>query len=121
MLAMTAKPRGAPRHTTGPNMQRLYAADDPIFVGYLKTLLEDAGIPAIVRNEHLIGATGELPPHECWPELWVLDDADETAARRIVTAALAAPAETEAWRCGHCGEHLEPQFNACWRCGALRR
>ena len=24
------------------------------------------------------------------------------------------------WRCGACGETLEPQFTACWRCGAAR-
>ncbi|HJP34966.1 MAG: DUF2007 domain-containing protein [Gammaproteobacteria bacterium] len=103
-------------------MERIHTADDPIFIGYLKSRLEAEGIPCDVRNESLLGGAGELPPNECWPELWVLRETDVAAARAIVKKALEAPPPDAApWECHHCGEACEPQFNACWRCGALRR
>lgn len=103
-------------------MQWIHSADDPIFIGYLKSLLEAEGITCNVRNELLLGGSGELPPNECWPELWVLDDADAATARAIVEKTLAQPPATgTTWECPHCGEACEPQFTACWRCGSLRR
>jgi len=103
-------------------MERIHVADDPMFVGYLKSLLEASGIRCTIRNELLIGASGELPANECWPELWVLDPADAAAARALVKKVLEAPAaDATEWRCPHCQEICEPQFGACWRCGALRR
>lgn len=103
-------------------MERIHTGEDPIFMGYLKSLLEAEGIACNVRNELLLGGSGELPPNECWPELWVLDDADADAARAIVEQVLQQPpADAAPWRCEHCSEPCEPQFNACWRCGALRR
>ena len=103
-------------------MKRIHVADDPILVGYLKSVLEAADIPCIVRNEMLIGASGELPPNECWPELWVLDERDAGAAGAIVAKALEPPPPGESdWICAHCGEDSEAQFQVCWSCGSLRR
>ncbi len=103
-------------------MKRIYTADDPIFIGYLRSLLEAEGIACNVRNELLLGASGELPPNECWGELWVLDETDADAAYAIVRNALEdPPADAAPWECLHCREVCEPQFYACWRCGSLRR
>jgi hypothetical protein len=103
-------------------MERIHIADDPIFIGYLKSLLEAEGIACNVRNELLLGGSGELPPNECWPELWVLHEADLDAARAIVEKILRDPPGGGAvWKCFYCGEDCEPQFTACWRCGSLRR
>lgn len=103
-------------------MERVHTADDHLFIGYLKSLLEADGIDCHVRNELLLGANGELPPNECWPELWVLHDGDVSAAKSIVAAVLATPlGDTDPWTCTHCEEACEAQFYACWRCGSLRR
>lgn len=103
-------------------MKKIHTADDPIFIGYLKSLLEAEGIACTVRNELLIGGAGELPPNECWPELWVLHEADQLSARTIVERAVLVSAEKgEIWQCRHCHEQCEHQFTACWRCGSLRR
>ncbi len=40
-----------------------------------------AGIDATVQRQFLSGAAGELPPDQCLPEVWVLDDEQEGAAR----------------------------------------
>lgn len=79
-------------------------------------MLEAAGIRAVVRNEFLSSAMGELPPAECQAEVWVLDDADAQRAERIL---LAGPPSGPDWTC-RCGEVLGAQFSQCWRCGAYR-
>jgi hypothetical protein len=102
-------------------MKRVYTSQLSLMVGHLKNVLESEGIPCVMRNEYLGGGAGELPPTECWPELWVEDDVDYEKARRIVGETLKA-SETpgDPWACPRCGEHLEGQFDACWHCGAER-
>ena len=97
-------------------MKRVFSSFDRIAVHHARNLLAAAGIRAVVRNEFLSSAMGELPPAECQAELWVL--ADEDAAR--AEALLRAPARAgPAWRCA-CGEQIEGQFSQCWKCGAER-
>ena len=100
-------------------MHKIYTAADPIFVGYLRSLLEDRGIQCLVRNELLQGGAGELPPNECWPELWIIDPRDETLARDIIDNTK-TPQARAAWVCHVCGESAEGQFSACWSCGSQR-
>jgi hypothetical protein len=81
-------------------VKRLYGSDDRALIAHLRALLETRGIACVLRNEFLGGAAGELPPHECSPELWVVDDVDTTP-----------------WTCPGCGEIIEGQFARCWHCG----
>lgn len=102
-------------------MKRVYSSLDRFMVEQLRGALESRGIACMVKNEFLGGAAGELPPTECWPEVWVLEDTDLQAAKRVVSDMLAAREVAAApWRCPHCGESLEGQFGVCWNCGALR-
>jgi len=97
-------------------VKRVYGGDNGMLVGHLRELLEAQGIPCIVRNEFLGGGAGELPPNECWPELWVVETDDWARAQRLVEAQLGAGATTP-WSCPGCGETIEGQFAQCWRCG----
>lgn len=99
-------------------MQRVYSATDPLLIGHLKNVLEQHHIGCFVKNAYLLGAAGELPPTEAWPQLWVEDDTDLTRAREIIAGVLADDAPGEPWTCRRCGEAGEPQFAECWRCGA---
>jgi hypothetical protein len=102
-------------------MRKLISLYDGVMLGYYRGILEDHGIDCMARNEFLAGAAGELPPAECWPELWVTDDADYDRARTLVAAAPPpAPQSARVWACPACGEVMEPQFTACWHCGAER-
>jgi hypothetical protein len=102
-------------------MKRIYSSHDLIGVHHARNLLDAAGIPAVVRNDLLSSAMGELPPVECQAEVWVLDDAQAEHAERILREGrLPAGQETGSWRCSACGEALEAQFTQCWRCGATR-
>ncbi len=98
-------------------MKRLYRCYDPALIGHLQQVLEQHGFVCFVKNAYLGGASGELPPSECWPELWVEDDADFERARAILEGVLIDDADGEPWRCPRCGEWSEPQFAQCWRCG----
>ena len=84
-------------------------------------LLECAGIRAEVRNRYLAGAMGEIPPVEAWPQIWVPAIQDSEAAMACLSdASQALSAGLPSWRCGCCGESIEPQFAACWQCGQPR-
>lgn len=89
-------------------------------MGHLRHALEDQGIACVLRNEYLLGGAGDLPPNECWPELWITDERDLLPATRLLSA-LTQPVENgSAWNCPACGELLEGQFSHCWNCGAER-
>jgi putative signal transducing protein len=84
-----------------------------------KSLLDDAGIPSLIRNKYLSVAAGEVPFVP--PELWVLNDEDYPRAKEIVDAWQNAKIETHvSWVCSQCGETIEGQFSACWKCGTER-
>jgi len=102
-------------------MKRILSSHDLISVHHARNLLEAAGIAAVVRNELLSSAMGELPPAECQAELWVLDAGEADRAERILREGrLPDTAEGHSWRCLRCGETLEAQFTQCWHCGATR-
>ena len=100
-------------------MKKLYSGQDPAFAQYLKQRLEEAGIGCVLRNTFLGGAVGELPVTETWPELWILDAADEARARAILAEASAEPdPDLPDWTCPRCGETVGGNLAVCWNCGA---
>lgn len=87
----------------------------------LKMLLEGEGIACLIRNEELFAAMGEIPFVECFPELWVVDDEVYPRAMLLVEGWLKADdRKEEPWACPGCGERMEGQFGACWKCGRER-
>lgn len=98
-------------------MKRVFRAEDALIVGFLRDVLENAGIRCLLRNEHLGGAAGQVPPLECWPEIWVTDDADAGRAERLLGDTLRERDDQPAWSCPGCGESIESQFGRCWNCG----
>lgn len=102
-------------------MKRVYSAKDPLMIGHLKNVLATFGIKCVAKKLDLISAAGELPPIECWPELWVLDDSKASRARSILKKTLAPLASVKKpWTCPGCGEKIEGQFSECWNCGCDR-
>ena len=102
-------------------MKKLYTTQKPLVISHLKSLLESGGIHCTVKNLYLASAVGELPPIECWPELWVLDDQRYAEARRLLERTL-APLRAVAgpWTCKKCGIEVEGEFSECWSCGTGR-
>jgi len=90
-------------------------------IGHLRNVLALHGIECITRKLDLATGAGELPPVECWPELWVLDDERCAEAEALLRKTL-APVEAvkKPWTCSNCGEEIEGQFSECWNCGRER-
>ena len=68
-------------------MERIHIADDPIFIGYLKSLLEAEGIACNVRNELLLGGSGED----------TLGNENSDAARGSITVEASASARNDGY------------------------
>ena len=100
-------------------MKRLYSSHNFLVVHHLRNVLEAEGIRAVVKNDLLASAMGELPPAECLAELWVEREVDVARAEQALKKAFQEEPGTP-WRCASCGEACEPQFTQCWRCGAYR-
>jgi len=102
-------------------MKRIYSAKDPLMIGHLKNVLATFEIKCVAKKLDLISAAGELPPIECWPELWVIDDDKANRAKSILKKTLAPLASVKkSWTCAGCGEKIEGQFSECWNCGCDR-
>lgn len=102
-------------------MRLVFEHIDFTIVGHMQTLLEAGGIPTDLRNAGAAGLAGEVPYTQVYPELWVLDNADEDRARAIIQEYREQEAATPVgpdWKCAACGETVEGQFAECWNCGA---
>jgi hypothetical protein len=98
-------------------MKRVFSTFNLQAAHHSRNLLEAEGIRAVVRNEILSSAMGELPPAECQIEVWVLREADAARASEILRQpSVGGPP----WKCPACGETSEGQFTQCWRCGTER-
>ena len=102
-------------------MKRLLKDTSAAEIALLRGLLERAGIACITKNEQLAGALGEIPFLECEPELWVVHDEDLPRAGAILASHRAPAQPAGQWRCRHCGELIDGQFEACWQCGTPDR
>ena len=103
-------------------MKQLHAARHALEAHLIKGFLESNGISAVVRGEFLTSGWGELPVDVC--SVWVSDDAQYDRAQALLVAFLrgdlAREFQGQNWRCPKCGEQIEGQFTACWKCGAAR-
>jgi hypothetical protein len=102
-------------------MKLVYTAKHPTEAHLIRGMLEAEGIRAEVKGDQLYGAFGDLP---VLPTVWILDDTLAAQAERSVLDFLHGTAarkyEHERWACPQCGEVLDGQFTACWKCGAAR-
>lgn len=99
-------------------MIKIYSSSDSLLLHHYRNLLENAGISCFVKQSYLSGGVGELPPIECWPELWIEDDWLQEKANGLIKSSENVT-HTTFWQC-KCGEQHEQQFNVCWKCGAAR-
>ena len=99
-------------------MKKVHSAKDPLMISHLHNVLATFRIRCFTKNLDLISAAGELPPIECWPELWVVDDDRVAKAKSIIRKTL-APLQSvkKPWLCVNCSESIEGQFSECWKCG----
>jgi hypothetical protein len=97
-------------------MKRVWSGSSLPDTAHFKNLLEQAGMPCLIKNRELGGGIGDLPVFDAAPEIWVLDDEDAERAALLIRDSVLPAAGGVGWRCSGCGEHNEPQFAACWSC-----
>lgn len=66
-------------------MKRVFTAPTITEAYLIKGILENEGIAAFVKNEHLSGLAGEIPFMESWPEVWIIDDEKSDLAVAMIT------------------------------------
>ena len=116
-------------------MQHVYTARDAMDAHFVKGLLEQEGIEAVVQGEALQETWSNLPlSAESLPTVHVVNDADveraapvieeyrrrDQADARVGVDATEVAADRPKWKCAQCGEMVEEQFTDCWHCGHPR-
>lgn len=82
----------------------------------IQSLLNNAGIACVFKNQYASSLAGEVPFQELWPEIWVVDEYDVIQAIRIIQEN-AQVSEGDDWECSECGEVNAASFELCWQCG----
>jgi hypothetical protein len=128
-------------------MTRVYTAANPSEAELVRQLLEHEGIRAVVQGASLWGARGGLPFGTDTSPTVCVNDADSQRALQILADHKPAPEHCSncgynlfglpeprcpecgepfdrpkgpPWQCEGCGEIIEGQFAACWKCGHER-
>lgn len=103
-------------------MEKFYSDYNQVKVRQIKALLDNANIPSFIKNEFIQGASGEIPPHETLPEIWLMDGEWRVKAQSIVDELEEeiANASDIDWQCETCSESNEGQFMICWQCQSSR-
>jgi hypothetical protein len=97
---------------------RLYRASSVPEAHLVSGMLEAEGIRAMVKNELLAGAIGELPMMAALPEVWLLRGKDEPRARLVLDAYRERSRSKLGpdVACPACGAENPSNFELCWKC-----
>ncbi len=96
-------------------MRRLTTAPNLAIATLWADMLTQAGLDANVQRAYASSIAGEVPPDQCLPEVWVMDD-DRLEAARTLLAQLRRP-QHRLWVCPACHERIDGPFEQCWNCG----
>ena len=96
-------------------MRRLTTAPNLAIATLWADLLRQGGIEASVQRAYASSIAGELPPDQCLPEVWVMQDEQYRDAALLLRQLRYLP--WRHWVCQACHEHIEGPFEQCWSCG----
>jgi hypothetical protein len=100
-------------------MKLVYVAINLPDAHLVRHLLQQAGIPSHVLNEHAVGAMGELPVASACPQVWIAQVHQEHHARTVIEEYQSRRPVTGNKICAACRETNPADFDLCWRCGAM--
>jgi len=96
-------------------MKLVFSNENHFIVNNVKNLIEAQSIQVFIKNEFAQGALGETAAFDCWPEIWVFDDADFEQAEAIANEAQSEKLGVD-WVCQNCNESNASSFDICWHC-----
>jgi uncharacterized protein YlaI len=97
-------------------MRRLTTAPNLAIATLWADMLTQGGIDASVQRAYASSIAGEVPPDQCLPEVWVMNDEQLDTARALLEQLRHAPQRH--WVCPACHERIDGPFEQCWNCGA---
>jgi uncharacterized protein YlaI len=97
-------------------MRRLTTAPNLAIATLWADMLKQGGFDASVQRAYASSIAGEMPPDQCLPEVWVMDDSTHAEAAALLAQLRNAPYRH--WVCPGCREQIEGPFDQCWSCGA---
>ena len=99
------------------DMRKVTMAENLPAAYLLMQALQQHGIACEVFNQHAMGAAGELPLTEVYPEVWVLEDQDYELARKTIKEFEALHQQQRPQQqCSACQEWNPAGFEICWQC-----
>ncbi len=96
-------------------MRLVYLAANLIDAQIVNDLLSSERISSKILNQSAIGATGEIPLNQVYPEVWIQQDSDYANARVIIEE-FDKHISVEDILCNSCGEYNPGNFEYCWNC-----
>ncbi|MFT6864184.1 MAG: hypothetical protein ACJAVK_002747 [Akkermansiaceae bacterium] len=99
-------------------MKEVFRHHEYIRVNQFRDLVEAAGIPTMLRNEHLVHGVIEIPIPEFYPNLCVMSDDDYEEAWNIIKTVIEEEKDSpgDDLVCAHCGEKNPGNFGECFAC-----
>jgi hypothetical protein len=102
-------------------MTEIFVHKDYTIVGFYRSLLEEAGIPCMIRNEHTHHLMADIPIPAFYPALCVMKDDDAERAVAILREfKQGETTSTEDWLCPACQETVPGSFGSCWKCEGVK-
>ena len=99
-------------------MIRIYLAENIIEANFIKDILESHMIVAKILNQNAIGAIGEIPANQVYPEIWIHDESRREMARDLIKDLNKTETSIDIV-CSRCSEKNPENFEICWNCGSL--
>mgnify|MGYP001216855799 CR=1 FL=1 len=97
-------------------MYLAYVAENIIEARIVKDLLAAEKISSRILNENAIGAIGEIPFIQTYPEVWLDKEKDLPSAKQVISLYNNRPKSPDV-NCDQCGEPNPSNFEFCWNCG----
>lgn len=107
--------------TGDPRLRRVYGARDGTEAEFVRMLLEQAGIEAVVEGAATDAVLGPVLGAPAAASVWVPEAQMGDARNVIESYQRGQPDRGDAWTCPTCGEAIEGQFTECWNCGTSRQ
>jgi hypothetical protein len=98
-------------------MRKVFSSNELSETVLVRDALIHQGVAATIQNEHS-GRTA-IPEFRPPAEVWVSNDGDYDAARRIVVDTITtidSKSDAAPWTCPSCGEENPHAFEICWSC-----
>lgn len=106
-------------------MKVVFSDQDTTRAGYVRNLLQSAGIACYIQNENTrtLGPSvfGYSYTQLLDPTVCILDDSQFEEAISIIDAHLgSSPVDLPEWLCPNCKESNPASFELCWNCQATK-